>query len=204
MAADKRIDTYIEKAQEFARPILEHIRTIVHKACPEVEETMKWSFPHFDYKGEMMCAMASFKQHCALNFWKASLMKDPEKLFTVAENSGMGNMGKIRSLKDLPSAKVLTAYIKEAMKLNDEGIKIKAKKTEAKTAIAVPAYFKTALNKNKAAKAVFDKFAPSHIKEYVLWLEDAKTEETRNKRMKTAMEWIAEGKGRNWKYVQKK
>ena len=128
MAADKRIDAYIEKAQEFARPILEHIRTIVHKACPEVEETMKWSFPHFDYKGEMMCAMASFKQHCALNFWKASLMKDPEKLFTVAENSGMGNMGKIRSLKDLPSAKVLTAYIKEAMKLNDEGIKIQAKK----------------------------------------------------------------------------
>lgn len=204
MAADKRIDTYIEKAQEFARPILEHIRTIVHKACPEVEETMKWSFPHFDYKGEMMCAMASFKQHCALNFWKASLMKDPEKLFTVAENSGMGNMGKIRSLKDLPSAKVLTAYIKEAMKLNDEGIKIKAKKTEVKTAIAVPAYFKTALNKNKAAKSVFDKFAPSHIKEYVLWLEDAKTEGTRNKRMKTAIEWIAEGKGRNWKYVQKK
>jgi uncharacterized protein YdeI (YjbR/CyaY-like superfamily) len=204
MKTDERIDAYIEKAQEFARPILQHIRSIVHKACPEVEETIKWSFPHFDYKGEMLCAMASFKQHCVLNFWKASLMKDPEKLFTVAANSSMGNMGKIQTLKDLPSAKVLTAYIKEAMKLNDEGIKIKSKKQAEKSTIIVPSYFKTALNKNKAAKAVFDKFAPSHIKEYVLWLEDAKTEETRNKRMATAIEWISEGKGRNWKYMQKK
>jgi uncharacterized protein YdeI (YjbR/CyaY-like superfamily) len=204
MSTDKRIDAYIGKSSDFAKPILEYIRKVVHKASPQAEETIKWGFPHFDYKGEMMCAMASFKQHCALNFWKASLMKDPEKLFTVAENSGMGNMGKIRSLKDLPSAKVLTAYIKEAMKLNDEGIKIKAKKPLEKTAVIVPPYFKTALNKNKAAKAVFDNFAPSHIKEYVLWLEEAKTEETRNKRLAIAIEWIAEGKGRNWKYMQKK
>lgn len=195
------IDLYIEKSADFAKPILEHFRDLVHKACPNVEEKMKWSFPHFDYKGAMMCSMAAFKQHCAINFWKASLMKDQYKLFS--RNEAMGHFGKITSLKDLPSDKILLEYIKEAAKLNEDNIKLPSRfKTEAKT-IETPDYFMSALKKNKAAWKNFDAFSPSHKKEYNEWITEAKTEETRNKRMTQAIEWIAEGKGRNWKYARK-
>ena len=109
---DKRIDTYILKSADFAVPILNHLRELVHVACPEVEETMKWSFPHFDYKGEMMCSMASFKQHCAFGFWKASLMKDKSLMENAKGETAMGPLGRLTSLKDLPSDKKLIAYIK--------------------------------------------------------------------------------------------
>ncbi|HEY1038596.1 MAG TPA: DUF1801 domain-containing protein, partial [Bacteroidia bacterium] len=125
---DKRIDAYIAKSADFAKPILKHIRELVHETCPEVEETMKWSFPHFDYKGAMMCSMASFKQHCAFGFWKAQLMKDSEKFLVMAKTEeAMGHMGRITSVKDLPSDKKMIAYIREAMKLNDDNIKLTAK-----------------------------------------------------------------------------
>ena len=124
MSKDKRIDAYIAKSADFAIPILNHIRSLVHKTCPDVEETMKWSFPHFDYLGEMMCSMAAFKQHCSFGFWKATLMKDTELMERAQSEEAMGHMGKIKSLKDLPSDKKMTAYIKEAMKLNEEGVKV--------------------------------------------------------------------------------
>ena len=200
---DKKIDTYIEKSMPFAQPILTHLRSIVHKACPQAEEKMKWSFPHFDYKGQMLCSMAAFKQHCSFGFWKASLMEDYEHIFSIERNDGMGHLGKITSMKDLPAAKVLTAYIMQAIKLNDEGVKIKAKKTEPKPAFTVPAYFSKILIKNKAALNNFNAFSSSNKKEYIEWFEEAKTEPTRNRRIETAMEWIAEGKGRNWKYQKK-
>ena len=121
---DKRIDAYITKSAPFAKPILKHFRALVHRACPEVEETIKWNFPHFDYKGSMMCSMAAFKQHCAIGFWKASLLTDAKKLIERANSEeAMGHFGRITSLKDLPKDAVLTKYIKEAMKLNREGIK---------------------------------------------------------------------------------
>lgn len=203
MATDKRIDAYINHAQAFAKPILEHIRKIVHKACPQVEETMKWSFPHFDYKGEMLCSMAAFKQHCAFGFWKASLMDDPDNILSTEDRNAMGHLGKIQSIKDLPPAKIFTAYIRQAMMLNDEGIKVKAKKPAEKTVAEVPVYFKKELGKNKAAKTFFEQFSPSQKKEYIEWLEDAKTAITRDRRMATALEWIAEGKARHWKYQKK-
>lgn len=203
MSIDKRVDAYIARSADFAKPILEHIRKIVHKACPDVQETMKWSFPHFDYKDEMLCSMASFKEHCSFGFWKASLMDDTDKIFSKAPQNGMGHLGKIQSVKDLPSAKILSSYIKQGMKLNDAGIKVKAKKTEEKPALVVPGYFTKALNANKAAKEAFAKFSPSFKRDYVQWLEEAKTEATRLKRMETAVEWISEGKGRNWKYMKK-
>ncbi|MBS3944411.1 MAG: DUF1801 domain-containing protein [Melioribacter sp.] len=103
---DLRIDLYIAKSQEFAKPILEHLRGLVHKACPEVEETMKWSFPHFDYKG-MMCSMAAFKQHCAFGFWKASLMREKKLMVNAKAETAMGHLGKITCLKDLSADKVL-------------------------------------------------------------------------------------------------
>jgi uncharacterized protein YdeI (YjbR/CyaY-like superfamily) len=201
---DKRIDAYISKAQDFARPVLNHIRAIVHKACPDVEETMKWSFPHFDYKGEMMCSMASFKQHCAFGFWKAALLEDKKNVIEKTEREAMGHFGRITSVKDLPSDRVFISLIKQAMKLNDEGIKLppKAKATTAKE-LKIPAYFSSALKSNKKAFSTFNKFSPSSKKEYVEWIAEAKTEETRERRLETAIEWIAEGKVRNWKYLKK-
>ena len=123
---DPRIDEYISRSAEFAKPILSHLRSVVHKACPGVTETMKWSFPHFDYAGSILCSMASFKQHCTFGFWLGSLMPDPDKILSaVGEKTAMGHFGQIKSMKDLPSDKVLIKYIKEAMALNEKGIKIK-------------------------------------------------------------------------------
>jgi len=196
---DKRIDSYILKSADFAVPILNHLRELVHTACPDVAETMKWSFPHFDYKG-VMCSMASFKRHCAFGFWKASLMKDKTLVENAKSESAMGHLGNITSLKDLPSDKKMIAYIKEAMKLNESGAKVEKPKM-AKKEIPMPDYFGRALSKNKKAKKAFDDFSPSHRREYLEWITEAKTEVTRKKRMTKALEWLEEGKARNWKYL---
>jgi uncharacterized protein YdeI (YjbR/CyaY-like superfamily) len=203
---EKKINAYIAKSADFAKPILNHIRELVHKTCPDVEEKVKWGMPFFDYKGEMLCHMASFKQHAVMGFWKAPLMKDSILVENAKSETAMGHLGRIGSLKDLPSDKKITAWIKEAMELNDKGIKLpaKVKPTEkAKTELPVPDYFTKALAKNKKAKQVFENFAYSHKKEYLMWITEAKTEETRNKRMATALEWLAEGKSRLWKYDKK-
>ena len=201
---EKLIDNYIARSAAFAKPILLHIRELVHKSCPDVEEKMKWSFPHFDYKGEMMCSMAAFKQHAAFGFWKAALMKDPVLIENARSETAMGHLGRLTSLKDLPPDKKILAWIKEAMALTDKGIKlpVKPKSTEKKELI-IPDYFTKALKKNKKAAAAFENFAYSHRKEYLQWITEAKTEETRNSRMATALEWLAEGKSRNWKYACK-
>ncbi|MEO7308727.1 MAG: DUF5655 domain-containing protein [Ferruginibacter sp.] len=201
---EKAIDTYIAKSADFAKPILNHIRALVHKTCPDVEEKMKWSMPFFDYKGEMLCHMASFKQHAVMGFWKASLMKDSILVENARSETAMGHLGRIGSLKDMPPDKKITAWIKEAMQLNDKGIKLLAKANAAdKKELIIPDYFIKAISRNKKAKQVFENFAYSHKKEYVMWITEAKTEETRNKRMETALEWIAEGKSRLWKYEKK-
>ena len=200
----KEIDDYIARSAAFAQPILRKMRELVHQVCPDTEEKMKWSFPHFDYKNEMMCHMAAFKQHCAFGFWKASLMKDPDLISMAKSEQAMGHLGKITCLEDLPSDKKLSAYIKEAMLLNEKGVKLPPKKiSPADTAISIPDYFLKALKKNKAAWQIFDAASYSFRKEYIQWLEEAKSEETRDKRMATAIEWIAEKKGRNWKYARK-
>lgn len=207
VSTDDRIDAYIERREEFAKPVLRHIRKIVHKACPQTEETIKWGFPHFDYKGEMLCSMASFKQHCAFTFRKASLMKK-NKALELTERSAMGHLGKIKSLKDLPPDKELISMIKEAMDLNDKGIKIKKAPVAQKSGIkeiSIPGYFSEILNKNKNknAKETFYAFSPSHKREYMEWITGAKTEATRDKRIAKALEWLSEGKSRNWKYIKK-
>lgn len=202
---EKAIDAYIAKAADFAQPILNHLRELVHKTCPDCEEKIKWGFPHFDYKGEMMCSMASFKQHAVFGFWKASLMKDPVLVETAKSEVAMGHLGRITSLKDLPPDKKIAGWIREAMMLNDKGIKVPAKaKTAEKKEVIVPDYFIKALKKNKAAFKTFENFAYSHRKEYVEWITGAKTEETRNRRVAQAVEMLGEGKSRNWKYAAKK
>lgn len=199
---DKRIDAYILKSADFAKPILNHLRSLVHNACPKVEETIKWGFPHFDYKG-MMCSMAAFKQHCAFGFWKTALMKDAKEMISQNEYA-MGHMGKIRSLKDLPPDKKITAWIKEAMKLNDDDVKLpERKKRDANKEIEIPGVLQKALDKNKTAATTFTSFSPSHKREYIEWITEAKTEETKNKRTATTIEWLKEGKSRNWKYERK-
>ena len=196
------IDLYISKAQPFAQPILTHFRKLVHDTCPDAEEKMKWGMPFFDYKGQMLCNMASFKQHCAFGFWKASLMKDAQLLENAKSESAMGHLGKITSMKDMPSDKKIIGWIKEAMKLNDEGKSVpKPKPTEKdKKELIVPIQLQAALNKNKKAKSTFENFAYSHRKEYIQWITEAKTETTRDKRIATTIEWLTEGKGRHWKY----
>lgn len=203
---DKRVDEYIAKAQPFAQPILKKMRALVHKACPAVIETVKWGMPSFDYKGPMF-SFASFKAHCVGGFWKSKLLDDPHNYLGERKAHGgeaMGNLGRMTSIKDLPPDKVLIDFIKAHMKLNDAGIKIVKPKPAPKKEIAMPDDFAKTLSKNKKAKDVFDKFPPSHRKEYLMWITEAKREETRQSRIKTAIEWIAEGKGRNWKYEPKK
>jgi len=192
---------YIAKSAPFARPILEHLRALIHKTCPECQEKMKWSFPHFDYKDEMMYSMAAFKEHAAFSFWKASLLNDPNGI--LAEGGAMGHLGRIQSLKDLPKDSVLSGFIRQAMKLNEERTKVPKPKSKP-VVVEAPDYLTKALKKNTPAKKTFDSFSPSNQRDYVEWLTEAKTEETRNKRLQTALEWMAEGKIRNWKYLKKK
>jgi hypothetical protein len=156
---DPRVDAYIDKAADFAKPILTHIRKLVHEACPDITETMKWSFPHFDHKGTV-CSMASFKQHCAFGFWKQSLM---EQGAFPTEKTAMGSFGRITSVKDLPPDKVMTGLIRQAVELNEKGVKVVGKPVEKKE-LVVPKDLTAALSKNKTATATFDKFAYSNKK----------------------------------------
>lgn len=197
---DKRIDKYISDSEGFAKPILTHLRKLIHTACPEIQETIKWNFPVFEHHG-IVCNMASFKQHCSFGFWKAALMEDYDKRMSINRGTGMGDFGKIKSLKDLPPDSVLLKYIKEACQLNAEGIKVVKVKSSAPKTITIPSDLKNALAEVKEAQANFAAFSYSKKNEYVEWITEAKTDTTRKKRIETAVEWIAEGKIRNWKYV---
>ena len=195
---DPRIDTYIDNSAEFAKPILAYIRETVHQACPEVEETMKWSMPHFDYKG-IMCSMASFKHHCAFGFWKASLIPEAKK-----SNEAMGQMGRITSLDDLPPKKELVRLIKEAARLNEAGARVeKGTSRAAKPALEVPDDLAARLAREKKAKEAFEQMPPSHRREYIEWITGAKREATRQRRIEQAIQWMSEGKSMNWKYEKK-
>ena len=188
---DARIDAYIEKAADFARPILKEIRARVHDACPACEETMKWSSPSFQYKG-MLCGMGAFKAHCMFGFWKAELV--------VGGINPHARFRHLTSVADLPPKKEMAALIHKAMALNDDGVVVTRAPHEKKAAARVPTDLTNALKKNKKARIAFAAFSPSHKREYVEWITEAKREETRTKRVATAIQWIADGKSRNWKY----
>jgi uncharacterized protein YdeI (YjbR/CyaY-like superfamily) len=197
---DPRIDAYIKKAKPFAQPILIHLRKVVHGAVPGVEETMKWSTPAFDYKGPF-CGFAAFNQHATFGFWKAALLK--ERLPASGETiNPVNQFGRLTSIGDLPSAKELSRIIKIAAKLNDEGVKAPPMRKGPRPALKAPADLVAALAKNKKAKATFDNFPPGQRREYIAWVIEARQAATRAKRIATAVEWMAEGKVRNWKYVR--
>jgi uncharacterized protein YdeI (YjbR/CyaY-like superfamily) len=191
-----RIDAYIAKSAEFARPLLEHLRERVHAACPEVEEGLKWSMPFFSYKGAPMCMMASFKQHCSFGFWLS------KEVTGGSNEDGMGQFGKLATLQDLPPDKQLATYLKKAMALNEAGVKKTRPKTIAKPAPLLPDDLAALLaqKKHAGARKTYGGFGPGAQREYVDWINEAKTDATRQKRIATTLEWLAEGKKRNWKY----
>jgi len=194
---DSRIDNYITKSSAFAKPILIHLRELIHAGCPEVEETLKWRNPSFLYKG-LLCGMAAFKQHCVLGFWKDAILFDRKN--PAAKPCAIPD--RITSVSELPSDKILLGYLKEAVRLNHEGIKLPKPKPTPKKELVIPKDLMTVLKKNKKAAATFDGFSYSHKKEYVEWITGAKTEETRMKRLETAVAWMGAGKPRHWKYLK--
>lgn len=222
---DPRIDAYIAKSAEFARPILRHLREIVHEGCPGVVETLKWSMPSFEYKG-ILCGMAAFKQHCTFGFWKHALVvgddgrsagpggKSATSAGASAKQAGkraakpiadksadaMGQFGRITSVGELPARKHLLRLVKKAAALNDAGIKVVRPKRAAAKPPPVPADLAAGLKRNKTAGGHFEAFSPSKRREYIEWINEARTEPTRARRLATALEWIGEGKARNWKY----
>jgi uncharacterized protein YdeI (YjbR/CyaY-like superfamily) len=201
---DKRIDAYIAKQQPFAKPILTHIRSLIHKGCPDCEETLKWGMPSFMYNGKILAGTAAFKEHAVFGFWNQELMSDPHGLFK-APDTAMGSLGRLTNLKDLPSDRIILSYIKESMRVIDSGAKrVPKHPPKERKALVIPDYLTKALKANAAARKHFEAFSPSKKKEYVEWLTEAKSEATREKRLEQAIEWIAEGKGRNWKYERKK
>jgi uncharacterized protein YdeI (YjbR/CyaY-like superfamily) len=197
---DPRVDAYVEAAADFAEPILRHLRALVHEACPDVEESIKWSRPHFGYHG-MMCGMVAFKEHCTFGFWKPELVAGDD----AKAKETMERLQRITSLEDLPPRKVLVGFVRTAMRLNDEGVKPKRaqKPRKPKPEAVVPEDLAAALalKKNAKARATFEALSPSHRREYVAWIAEAKRAETRARRVEQTIAWLAEGKPRNWKYM---
>jgi len=202
-----KLDAYIGKAQPFAEPILWHLRELIHKGCPGVEETIKWSRPFFEYKGALLCNISAFKEHCSFGFWGEEIGAVLCEAKVVQEG-GMGSLGRITTLEDLPSDKQMLGWIRQAKTFIDQGkytspIAARHKVVKApKPPVEVPPEFTAALGKNKAAEKVFAAFSPSCKREYLTWIAEAKRAETREKRIASAVEWIAAGKQRNWKYME--
>lgn len=202
MAKYKNFDDYISQAEKFAQPLLMFFRECVREACPEATEEFKWSMPNFVYNGSILCHMASFKKHASFSFWLASKMSDPNKIFIADANTGMGQFGKVTSMDQMPSREVLVAYIHEAMELIDSGEKLEVAAKKGAKVFTIPEDMQQALISNSKAKAVFDAFSQSNKNEYTEWITDAKTDTTRQKRMTQMLEWLEEGKPRNWKYMK--
>lgn len=193
---DKRIDAYLAKSKDFARPVLTRLRELIHEFCPDCEETVKWSSPTFMYGGGILCGIVAFKERCVLHFWKGPLI--------VGEGQKDENWEKLNFLtkvSDIPPKKIVGAYIKKAMELNEAGAKVPKRPTTPKKELVIPDAFIAAIKKNKKALAAYEKFSPSHQREYIEWISGAKAEATRDRRIAQAVEWMAEGKPRNWKYM---
>lgn len=197
---DQRVDAYIAKSAAFAQPILRRLRALVHRGCPAATEGIKWSCPHFDHAGGILCGMAAFKAHCIFGFWH----QDMEKILGAhgaKADTAMGSLGRITSETDLPSDVTILGWVREAARLNESGApaRPRPKRGPAKE-LPVPADLAAALKKNAKAARTFAGFPPSHRKDYIEWITEAKRDETRQKRLATTLEWLAVGKARNWKY----
>ena len=195
---DSRVDAYIARSAEFAQPILAHLRDLVHTACPQVNETIKWGHPHFEYKG-ILCGMAAFKEHCAFGFWRADV--GTAAAGEDRRTGAMGQFGRLARLSDLPRDTVLKQSVREAAARNEAGIKApRQARRPPKPPPAVPADLAAALAKNRKARVTFEGFSPTHRREYIEWIEGARRDETRARRLSTTLEWLAEGKTKEWRY----
>lgn len=194
---DPRIDAYIEGARPFAQPILTHVRALIHKGCPGVEETIRWGMPSFVHAGSLLCGMAAFKQHASFGFWKHAQVVGED-----GDRVGMGSFGKLASIEDLPSRRTLLALIRKAARLNETGVSA-ARPRRARPPLDTPADLLAALRAVPAALAVFEAFSPSHRREYVEWVLEAKREETRRRRIDQAVAWMREGKSRHGTYARR-
>ncbi|MEO9802317.1 MAG: YdeI/OmpD-associated family protein [Reichenbachiella sp.] len=195
--ASKKIDAYLTTVSSEHRPVLELIRKTVNAVDDRIQEDWKWRAPCFSLEG-LVCWFVAFKSHVGLNFFKGALIEDIHNAFVESEDEDKGNrMIHFKSIDEV-KVKVIQDYVKQAVLLNEQGIKIDFPKRKT---LETPDYLIEALNKNKKAKDVFESFTDAQRKDYIEWLVEAKREETRNKRMTQAIEWIAEGKTRNWKYM---
>lgn len=193
---DPRVDAYIAKSAPFAQPILQRLRATVHTALPEVEESIKWGMPFFVYADRPLANMAAFKQHCAFGFWQGQAVADAGK-----RGEAMGQFGRIAALSDLPSARELKALVKKAAALIDAGpASPRPRALSPKPAPELPADLGAAFKRNIAARRGYEGLAPGQQREYVEWITEAKREDTRSRRLTQALQWLAEGKSRNWKY----
>jgi uncharacterized protein YdeI (YjbR/CyaY-like superfamily) len=197
---DPRFDAYIAKAAPFAQPVLEHLRDVVHRACPDVVEDIKWSHPSFQYRDKILCGMAAFKAHLGFGFWHQETQGLIERERGDPQSARL--LGNITSLDDLPDDATLARYVKHTMKLLEQGVPSRpSAPAKPKPAAKIPADLAAALKKNKAAAKTFETFSPSHRREYIQWITEAKREETREKRLATTLDWLSKGKPRNWKYM---
>jgi uncharacterized protein YdeI (YjbR/CyaY-like superfamily) len=193
------VDAYIKKARAFAQPILTHIRKLMHEGCPDITETMKWGMPHFEYHG-VIASMAAFKEHAVFGFWKQDLIPGMKQY--IKEKEAMGSWGRITSLDGIPPDKDIIEFIRVAASLNEQGIK-SPKRASKPVLVNMPSDFMKAIQANKKALATYEQFSPSNKRDYAEWINSAKSEDTRSERMKTAVEWMSQGKPRMWKYMNK-
>lgn len=197
---DPRVDAYIAQSAAFARPLLEHLRQTVHGSCPDAEETLKWGMPSFTWRGKILCSMAAFKQHVSFGFWHGRQIVGAQ---ADKAEGGMGQFGRITKRSELPGKREMAGYVKQAMALIESGATRPATKTaRPKAELPVPDDLAAALRRNAKARATFEGFAPGYRRDYVEWITDAKREDTRARRLEQTVEWLAEGKTRNWKYMK--
>lgn len=196
---DERIDERIAKAPVFAQPVMRHLRDLVHRACPEAEETIKWGMPFFLYRGKMLCSIGLFQKHCSFGFFGREIT-EAMRLAGMPVDDAAGSMGRITSLTGLPKDVQMLSWIRQAASLVDVPAKKKVLGKPPKPEAKVPEELLAALKTRKGAQAVFDGFSPSCRREYAEWIAEAKRPETRANRVAQAVEWMAEGKTRNWKY----
>ncbi len=194
---DPRVDAYIEAAADFAKPVLAKLRALVHKACPEVQETIKWKMPVFEYKGPL-CSMAAFKHHCVFGFWKQAILFGPSAISTYGASGAAVIPAKITGLDDLPSDAAIMALVRQAADLNEAGVRLPPRKQQQP--LEAPVDLAHALKQAKGAAQQFKMMSTACQREYIQWIEEAKRDETRRSRIATAVEWIGQGKARNWKY----
>jgi uncharacterized protein YdeI (YjbR/CyaY-like superfamily) len=203
MNKDPRVDVFIEKSADFAKPILIELRSLVHEAHPEIEETWKWSFPTFTYQDKIICSMSAFKNHCSFGFWQASSLPDPHQILERVGKTAMGSLGKISNLSDLPERSILIDYIRFAVELSKKGVDVAKKKNSTEKWNKTSIHFKELFIDFPKQAISFDALSVSKRKEYISWIDEAKTKQTKIKRIQTMMDNLLENKSLHWKYTTK-